>query len=35
MLDLLMLTLLAAAFAAVVAFVHACATLTRRGDAGG
>jgi hypothetical protein len=34
MFDLLMLLLLAASFAALIGFVHACATLTRRPDTG-
>jgi hypothetical protein len=34
MLDLLMLALLAASFAALAAFVHVCEALTRRDDAG-
>jgi hypothetical protein len=35
MFDLLMLGLLAAAFAALAAFVHACEVLTLRDSAGG
>jgi hypothetical protein len=35
MFDLLMLGLLAASFAALAAFVHACAALTRRDAASG